>query len=124
MTAKNFLRRIGDASGSFSDPLREERGVARSRVRMYFAATTLDDLLRSSIEKILAHGRKIVPSKGPARELAGVLLKLANPRARLSRTEKKGTVFSCLGELLWYLAGSNRLDFIKYYVPRYEEFSD
>jgi len=30
-----------------------------------------------------------------------------------------------LGELLWYLSGSNALDFIRYYIPRYEvESSD
>jgi len=33
-------------------------------------------------------------------------------------------VFSCLGEALWYIAGSDKLEFIEYYVRRYREFSD
>src|SRR5690606_23406544 len=30
----------------------------------------------------------------------------------------------CLGELAWYLAGSNSLEFIEYYIPAYEKSSD
>jgi hypothetical protein len=63
-------------------------------------------------------------SKGWNTELPGVLLELRNPLARLSRTETKGTVFSCLGETLWYLAKSKELDFIEYYLSGYEKFSD
>jgi thymidylate synthase len=91
---------------------------------MYIADNTLDDLLRSAIERLLQRGRTIRPSKGPALELAGVLLKLSNPRARLSRTDKKGTVFSCLGETLWYMARTNRLAFIEYYLIHYRQYSD
>jgi thymidylate synthase len=57
-------------------------------------------------------------------ELTGVLLELKNPRARLSRSETRGRLFSCLGELLWYLARTNRVAFISYYVPQYHEESD
>ena len=70
--------------------------------------------------QLLRKGRQVTASRGATRELRGVLLELTDPRARLSRTELKGTVFSCLGELLWYLSGSNSLDFIKYYIQRYE----
>ena len=31
---------------------------------------------------------------------------------------------SCLGEFCWYLAGTNDLDFICYYIPNYREYSD
>jgi len=88
---------------------------------MYIRAKTVDDLLHRAIDKILNKGRDTQPSKaaqwGDAREITGVLLKLSNPRARLSVTEEKGTLFSCLGETLWYLARSNRLNFIRYYIP-------
>ncbi|MGY0197561.1 thymidylate synthase [Leptothrix sp. BB-4] len=53
-----------------------------------------------------------------------MLLKLSAPRARLSRSESRGLVFSCLGELLWILAGSNSLSFIQHYIPSYDEYSD
>lgn len=90
----------------------------------HFASTTLDDTMRSVIKQILRHGSRINPSKGSARELTGVLLEITNPRARLSRTETRGKPFSCLGELCWYLAKSNDLEFISYYIPAYKEFAD
>ena len=90
---------------------------------MFFSASTLDDLLRKVFARLLKCNKEIYPSRsktlGPATELTGVLLQLTNPRARLSRTEKKGTVFSGLGELLWYFSKSNDLEFISYYIPDY-----
>lgn len=93
---------------------------------MYISADTLDDLLVKVFRRLLRKkgAVEINPTKGAATELNGVLLQLRDPRARLSRTEQKGTIFSCLGELLWYLSGSDRLDFIRYYISRYDESSD
>lgn len=90
----------------------------------YFYGPTLDDVMRYAIEAIQSHGNRIRPGKGSAAELTGVLLEVTNPRARLSRTEARGRPFSCLGELCWYLAGSNDLDFISYYIPRYKAYAD
>ena len=90
----------------------------------YFSAGTLDDLMRRVIEEILLNGEPIRPTKGPAAELSGVLLELTNPRARLSRTETRGKPFSCLGELCWYLAKTNDLGFIEYYIPAYKKSAD
>jgi thymidylate synthase len=87
-------------------------------------ADTLDDLLLKVFPKILQNGERIKASKGWNRELSGVVLELKNPLARLSRTETKGTVFSCLGETLWYLARSNELQFIKYYISIYGKFAE
>jgi len=93
---------------------------------MYISAETLDDLLVKVYRRLLRlrGTSEINPTKGAATELNGVLLQIRNPRARLSRTEQKSTFFSCLGEFLWYLSGSDRLDFIEYYIPRYEKYSD
>ena len=91
---------------------------------MYLKETTLDDILRRVISKLLKSKNRINPTRGEATELTGVLLQITNPRARLSRTETKGTLFSCLGELLWYLAKTNDLAFIKYYLQDYERNSD
>jgi thymidylate synthase len=91
---------------------------------MYIAKTTLDDLLRQVFEKVLKHGVTVRASRGETLELGSVLLCLKNPRARLSHTEKKGKVFSGIGELLWYLAGSNDLKFIAYYLQQYEGDSE
>ena len=52
------------------------------------------------------------------------ILEITNPRALLSRTETKGKLFSCLGELCWYLAKTNELSFIAHYLSHYREESD
>lgn len=91
---------------------------------MYLRAKTLDDLLRAVLAKLLTTRNRVTPTRGAATEFIGVLLELTNPRARLSRTETKGRLFSSLGELLWYLAGSKNVNFISYYVSRYRAESD
>lgn len=91
---------------------------------MFLSESSIDDLMRSTFNQILHNSSKINVSKGTTYEIRGVLLELKDPRARLSLTERKGTIFSCLGELIWYLSGSNKLDFIKYYIQIYDKFSD
>jgi len=90
----------------------------------YYKGQTLDDVLRLVVEGIQAYGDQISPTKGACKELTGVLIELTNPRARLSRTETRGKPFSCLGELCWYLAKDNDLNFISYYIPNYRKFAD
>jgi thymidylate synthase len=91
---------------------------------MQISDRILDDLLRKVFRRLLASKHQITASRGTARELIGVLLKLERPRARLSRSETRGRAFSCLGEFLWYLSGDNQLDFIRYYIKDYEKESD
>jgi thymidylate synthase len=90
---------------------------------MYISAHSLDDLMMRTFEMLLASKNRINPSRGDAVEKTGVLLKIANPRARLSRSEGRGLLFGCIGELLWYLSGSRSVKFISYYLPNYEEES-
>lgn len=91
---------------------------------MYYTAKSLDDLMRQVLTRLLRSKQRITPTRGGIAEEAGVLLKLANPRVRLSRTESKGTVFSALGEWLWYLSGTSNLDFVRYYIKEYERDSE
>src|SRR5688572_6211574 len=102
-----------------ADGLDRSGGQIGSKMR--FSGRTLDDLLRKLFAKLLSSTNYISPSRGNARELFGVLLELERPRARLSRTETRGKPFSCLGELLWYLSRDNKLDFIRYYIPAYNQ---
>ena len=67
----------------------------------------------------MASGEAIHPSRGPAIELRGARLELTDPRSRLSRSYGRGKVFSCLGELVWYLAGSGSADHIGFYLRKY-----
>jgi thymidylate synthase len=93
-------------------------------MRTQFAEESVDDLVRVVLEAILADGMRIEPTKGAAIELQGASLELRNPLARLSRTESRGRLFSSLGELCWYLAGSDSEDFIGYYLSKYEESAE
>lgn len=92
---------------------------------MYISRGTLDDLLHEVLDRLLKEKQSFTASRGCFTEMFGCCLHLRNPRARLSRSEGKGKVFSALGELFWYLSGDNKLDFIDYYVPdRFQKESD
>ena len=83
---------------------------------MYIPAVILDDLLHQVFKQLLSQPFNVRASRGTMSEMIGVLLCLENPRARLSLTETKGTPFSAIGELLWYLSGKNKLKFITHYI--------
>ena len=90
----------------------------------YFQGQTLDDVMRLVVGEIQTSGDRIKATKGWTTEITGVLIDLADPRARLSRTETRGKPYSCLGELCWYLAKTRDLEFISYYIPDYKQFAD
>jgi len=84
-----------------------------------------DDLMQAVIEHLLASKYRFEKAtKGHGVELLGVNLRLTNPRARLSRSEMRGKIYSALGEFFWCLSGSNELSFIRHYLSRYGRFSD
>lgn len=87
---------------------------------------SLDDLMRAVFEQLLARrgNFQVASSKGSSTEIFGALLELRNPRARLSRSFSRAKAFSPLGELFWYLSGSDSIDFIKHYIPIYPKFSN
>ncbi len=86
-----------------------------------FVESSADDLMREAIARTLDEGDRIAPTKGAARDLTAVVLELTNPLARLSRSASRGRLFSALGELCWYLSGSNNVDFIEYYISYYRD---
>ncbi|MEI9412379.1 thymidylate synthase [Mesorhizobium salmacidum] len=93
----------------------------------HLSSDNLDDLMRRTFIRLLSGSKRnnrVSSRKGKSTEIFGALLELTNSRARLGRSEARARVFSPLGELLWYLSGSNGLEQINYYVPGYHEFSD
>jgi thymidylate synthase len=92
---------------------------------MYISHDTLDDVMHDVLERLLKEEQLFHATRGPFKELFGFCFHLKNPRARLSRSEGKGKIFSAVGEFLWYLSGDTKLDFISYYVPKeYPKESD
>lgn len=82
---------------------------------------SLDEVLIELYEALLRSPLKNKGSRGENIDLLGVALRIRKPRARLSRSENRGRPFSALGELLWYLSGTDKLEFIEPYVPRYKD---
>lgn len=91
------------------------------RLTSVFATSqaTLDDLLHDVYSFLDTQGHEVRASRGATLEVVGVLLELTNPRARLSRSDSRGKIFSCLGELCWYLSGDDALAPIEYYLGKY-----
>ncbi|HIH5243067.1 TPA: thymidylate synthase, partial [Raoultella ornithinolytica] len=87
-------------------------------------AECVDDLLKDVHQAILTDGLWNTPTKGANIEILGAYLILTDPRRRISRTESRGKIISCLGELLWYLSARNDLDFIQHFIPRYVKYAE
>lgn len=81
----------------------------------------VDEVLIQLFDAILKQGEANDGHRGDMMETLGVLLRIENPRARISRSQNRGKFFSALGELLWYLEGSDQLDFIEPYIPKYAD---
>lgn len=91
---------------------------------MHLKAATLDDLLAQVFRAILKSKVRLTATKGANSEISGVCLELSQPRARLSRTEAKGTIYSCIGEFLWYAAKSDEVEQMTYYLPGYKKYAE
>jgi thymidylate synthase len=92
---------------------------------MFISRDTLDDVLLDLYPALLERSNQtVVATRGETAEIIGVLIEIKRPRARLSRSETRGKLYSSLGELVWYLSGGNSLDFIEKYVSRYKEESE
>lgn len=82
---------------------------------------SVDAVLHQLYRTLLEEGQSATGTRGDTREILGVSLRILKPRARISRSENRGKPFSALGELLWYLSGSDTLEFIEPYVSRYAD---
>lgn len=98
----------------------------------FFSANTVDAIMRAVFTELMKGPFDNYPSKSrenpeelnPTSERIGVMLHLTNPRARLSRSETRGTAISALAEFLWYFTKENRTDFISHYLSFYKKFDE
>ena len=86
---------------------------------MEFLGDGLDDVLNDLYEALLKDGVHNTSTNGGSLEFLGVTLRIAKPRARLSRSQTRARPFSAIGELLWYLSGSDEAAFVGPYIPYY-----
>jgi thymidylate synthase len=88
---------------------------------MHIEEDSIDDLL-NRVYSVLLSATDVVPtSKGRTAECVGVVLRLKDPRARLSASETRLKLFSALGEFVWYLSGSDDPEFISHYISWYRD---
>jgi thymidylate synthase len=90
----------------------------------HFEVPTLDDLMHVAVDMLRSEGIHITPTKGACTEIAAATFELTNPRARVSRSATRGRLFSALGELCWYLSGSNQTGDIAHYVSHYRKLDE
>ncbi|RDI57157.1 thymidylate synthase [Microvirga subterranea] len=88
---------------------------------MEFTGESLDEVLIDLYQALLGSKDRNVGTRGSNMEMLGTALCITKPRSRLSRSENRGKLFSALGELLWYLAGSDKLEFIEPYIRAYRK---
>lgn len=91
---------------------------------MEIEKNTIDDVMRAVFENILSDGVPVETTRGPTKEILGTHIILNNPICRISRTESRGKIFTCLGELMWYLSGSDDVESIRYYISKYWDSSE
>lgn len=85
---------------------------------------SLNEAYNNVLYDILVFGDRTSPRGRETKELLGYSFTITNPRDRLVFSEnRKLNLFFCIGNFLWVMSKSNKLDYIKYYNPRGVNFS-
>ncbi len=91
----------------------------------HVVGNSMDEILIETIKEIKSNGMRVNPRGMWIREILGYSFTLLNPRNRLIfNSERKFSLDFAIGELLWYLRGSNRCEIVSYYNSRYVNYSD
>lgn len=92
---------------------------------MEITGMTLEDLWVGAAKTVIEHGERRAPRGLPTREIVGAQLILMDPRDRIPRLPvREFSLAYAMGELAWYVAADDSLEFIKYYAPSYGKYSD
>jgi len=87
--------------------------------------STFNDAWKSEVINAYVNGSEISPRQLKCKEVINRQFTITDPRSRLiSINTRKMSPFYAIGELLWYLSGSNELDFISYYSSFWKKCSD
>lgn len=87
--------------------------------------SSIDELYYELCNELVEHGREVNVRNMSTKELIGKSFVLQNPRKRLLQNkERRLSPYYALGEWLWYMSGSNSLEFISYYAPSMWKYSD
>lgn len=94
-------------------------------IPIYRYASSFTSLYEQTFNYIIKNGEKSNPRGFKVIEVAPAVLALGNPVDRLLCFNKMRNIKKyCYGEALWYLSGSNDLDFISKYSKFWNKISD
>lgn len=86
---------------------------------------SINGMLYAWWHNLINEGLRSAPRGLPIREFIGTSFTIMKPRERICTLPgRKFSLAYAAGELAWYLGGHEDLEFIRYYAPRYERFSD
>jgi thymidylate synthase len=86
---------------------------------------SLEAAQRWALECALSAGHTVSPRGMPTREVAPAAFTLSNPRRRVITTNaRKWSLPLAIGELCWHLSGSDEVEALTHYAPRWREFAD
>lgn len=90
-----------------------------------FVGESFNEVYPKILKALLDEGKVVAPRGFETKELHPACIQINNPRKRvLSHSIRDCNYGFMVGELLWILQGSNKLDHISHYNKQWEKFSD
>lgn len=90
-----------------------------------FVGESINEVYPQILETLLKEGDDVSPRGYKTKELHPACIQINNPRKRvLSHSIRNCNYGFMVGELLWILQGSNKLDHVAHYNKQWEQFSD
>jgi thymidylate synthase len=85
----------------------------------------IDDAYRWLLREILDCGEITRPRGLTTKELIGVTLRISNVRRRIvTNARRRFSLPLAIGEFCWHLSGSDEVDALAYYAPRWRDFTE
>jgi thymidylate synthase len=110
------------------------RGVVETRMRQEVEIgvadkiptfSTMDHAQLWIFASILSHGEEAWPRGIKTLELYPVAFSLTRPRSRcITNPPRRWSLPLAIGEFCWHVSGSDEIDFISYYAPRWRDYSE
>lgn len=91
----------------------------------HYTYSNMNDAFKHILYELLNHGEESFPRGMKTKEIISPRIELTKPYERwvTSKVRNADPVYA-IGELFWYLSGTNKLDFIEYYAPSIGKYSD
>jgi len=90
-----------------------------------FEGICLQDVFKTLVYTVNHHGKETSPRGIKSKEIIAPRIEIIDPRQRwITFKTRRMDVAYAIGELFWYLHGTNSVKLIEYYAPSIKKFSD